>query len=233
MSRLLSTMLCDVRLQFRNGFYYAATIVALFWTLVLSRLAADRLTVWMPVFILSNLLIDTFYFMAGMVLLEKGEGTLLAQGVTPLRNYEYIVSKVATLAGLAVLESFVIVYFGYGPPLAPVMLLLGVLAAAVIFALAGFLVVIRYDSINEFLFPSFLISQIFVPPFLTYFGLFESRWMYVHPLQGAVLLSKAGFGPIEAWQSWYAVVSSILWSAVGLRIARRMFTRFVISTGKV
>jgi hypothetical protein len=49
MNRLIATVLCDVRLQIRNGFYYAAAFVAMFWTLVLSRIPPDRLTLWMPV----------------------------------------------------------------------------------------------------------------------------------------------------------------------------------------
>lgn len=33
MKRLTSTIICDVHLQVRNGFYYAAGFVALFWVL--------------------------------------------------------------------------------------------------------------------------------------------------------------------------------------------------------
>ena len=55
MKRLIATMICDVRLQIRNGFYYAAAFVAVFWTFALSRIPPDRLTLWMPVFVLSNL----------------------------------------------------------------------------------------------------------------------------------------------------------------------------------
>jgi fluoroquinolone transport system permease protein len=229
MKRLISTIVCDIRLQVRNGFYYAAAFVAVCWMLALSRIPPDRLTLWMPVFILSNLLINTFYFMAGLVLLEKTEGTLMAQSVTPLRSWEYLVSKVLTLALLSVCESFVIVVFGYGVAFGPIVFVLGVVSSAAFFALAGFLVVIRYDSINEFLFPSFLFTLLFVPPFLSYFGLIGTRLIYLHPIQGSLLLTQAAFERIESWQWLYSVLYSILWIGATLFFSRRMFERFVIA----
>jgi fluoroquinolone transport system permease protein len=229
MKRLIATVICDVRLQIRNGFYYAAAFVAIFWTFALSRIPPDRLALWMPVFILSNLLINTFYFMAGLVLLEKAEGTLMAQSVTPLRRWEYLVSKVATLACLSISEGFVIVLFGYGTAFEPMALLLGVISSAVIFALTGFLIVSRYESINEFLFPSFLFTMLFVPPFLSHFGLIGSRLIYLHPIQGSLLLTQAAFERIENWQWLYSLVYSILWIGIVFVLSRRMFERFVIA----
>jgi hypothetical protein len=114
MKRLLSTIRCDIRLQARNGFYHAAAFVAAFWTFALSRIEPDHLVLWMPVFILSNILINTFYFMAGLVLLEKAEGTLIAQSVTPLRPWEYLVSKLVTLKKVPMAEIATLLVFFAG-----------------------------------------------------------------------------------------------------------------------
>jgi fluoroquinolone transport system permease protein len=229
-NRLIPTIGCDLRLQVRNGFYHAAAFVALCWALALSRISPEHLTSWMPVLILSNLIINTFYFMAGLVLLEKAEGTLMAQRVTPLRVWEYLVSKVLTLTFVTVCESFAIVLFGYGATFGAVALLLGVISSAVFLVLVGFLVVIRYDSINEFLFPSFVFSLLLALPFLSYFGLVGSWWIYLHPIQGSLLLTKAAFGRIENWQLWYSLLYSALWSGIVLFLSRRLFERFVIAT---
>jgi fluoroquinolone transport system permease protein len=228
-TRLLSSIFLDIRLQARNGFYYAAAFVAAFWTLALSRIPPDSLILWMPLFILSNILINTFYFMAGLVLLEKAEGTLMAQSVTPLRPWEYLVSKLVTLTFLSLCESFVIVVLGYGAVFEPLPFLLGVLFSAVLFSLAGFLVVVRYDSINEFLFPSFLFTLLFVPPFLSYFGLMGDAWMYLHPLQGPLLLTQAAFKQAGIGQAFYAVSYSMLWIVAAMFFSRRVFERFVIA----
>jgi fluoroquinolone transport system permease protein len=227
MNRLAAAIACDVRLQFRNGFYYAAAFVAVCWIIALYRLPADRLTIFMPVFVLSNLLINTFYFIAGLVFLEKGEGSLMASTVTPLRSWEYLVAKIITLTAMSIAENLAIVALGYKAGFAWPAFLLGVTASAALFALAGFAVAIRYDSINEFLFPSFFITLVFVPPFLQYFGILDTALMYLHPSQAALMLTQAAFFPIETWQWMYAIPASIFWIALGLLYCRGAFARFV------
>lgn len=235
MKRLISTIVRDVRLQVRNGFYYAAGFVALFWVLALTQLPAmshalaDGLGWLMPAFVLSNLLINTFYFVAGLVLLEKEEGSLMAQVVTPLRTWEYLASKVITLTLLSLLENLLIVGVGYGLGFNPLALLLSVVSAAAIFVLTGFVAVSRYDSINEYLFPSLLYTLAFVPPFLDYFGLWKSRLFYLHPVQAPLVLAKAAFQPVPAWQWLYAVLYSGLWIALSFVWSRRAFAQFIIA----
>jgi fluoroquinolone transport system permease protein len=230
MKRLTATIACDIRLQLRNGFYYAAAFVALFWVSALNQVPLENLGWLMPVFILSNLLINTFYFIAGLVLLEKGEGTLMAQVVTPLRTWEYLASKVITLTGLALLENLLIVGLGYGLDFDLLSLLLGMILAAAVFTLTGFVAVSRYDSINEYLFPSFLYTLLFIPPFLPYFGLGESWLFYLHPLQAPLLLTKAAFQPVALWQWLYGVLYSGLWIGLLFGWSRRAFTRFIVAT---
>lgn len=229
MKRLTSTIICDVRLQVRNGFYYAAGFVALFWILALNQVPVKNLDWLMPVFILSNLLIGTFYFIAGLVLLEKGEGTLIAQIVTPLRTWEYLASKVITLTFLALLENLLIVSLGYGLDFNLLPLLVGLISATALFILVGFVAVSRYDSINEYLFPSFLYTLLFIPPFLPYLGLGESWLFYLHPLQAPLLLTKAAFQPIATWQWLYGVLYAGLWIGLFFEWSRQIFTQFVVA----
>ncbi len=232
MTRLSATIERDIRLQFRNGFYHAAGFVALFWILALSRIPVESLRRQMPVFVLSNLLINNFYFIAGLVLLEKGEGTLTAQAVTPLRDWEYLASKVITLTILSLVENLLIVWATYGLGFNPPPLTLGIVFAAAMMSLAGFVAVSRYDSINEYLFPSFLYTLAFVPPFLEYLGLAEGRLFYLHPLQAPLILAGAAFRPIAAWQWVYGLLYSAVWVGVFFTWSRRAFFRFVVSGGE-
>ena len=64
MSRLLATMSWDVRLQVRNGFYYAAGFVALYGILLLLWPSREQLAWILPVGVFGNLMINTFYFFA-------------------------------------------------------------------------------------------------------------------------------------------------------------------------
>ena len=109
MSRLLATMGTDLRLQHRNGFYYAVAFVLILFAILVSQLPAFDWTRWLPPLVFGNLVMVSFFFVGGLVLLEKGEGTLEAQVVTPLRVGEYLGSKIATLALLSLVENLIIV----------------------------------------------------------------------------------------------------------------------------
>lgn len=230
MNRLAATLVCDIRLQVRNGFYYAAGFVALINILILAQLPSEALAYWMPLLILSNLLINTFYFIAGQVLLEKGEGTLHAQVVTPLKNSEYLASKVLSLTLLSLAENLLIVLAGYGMEFNLILLVLGMVGAAAIYTLCGFLAVSKYGSINEYLFPSFLYTLAFLPPFLSYAGL-EEGWLYLHPLRAPLVLVQGAFAGIEAGNLMYGVSYSILWMVVLFILGRRVFVRFSTAEG--
>jgi fluoroquinolone transport system permease protein len=226
MKRLLATLVCDARLQFRNGFYYAAAVVAFFWIIAIKQFPADSVRWLIPVFILSNLLISTFYFIAGLILLEKGEGTLIAQIVTPLRDSEYLLSKVVTLSILAAIENMLIVLIAFGSVFHLLLLLAGILSASAILVLFGFITVSRYDSINEYLFPSFLFTSALLPPFIDFFGLWKGPILYLHPLQASLELLKAATGSLSIWSLLYGIVYSGLWIFLLFRWSRMELAKF-------
>lgn len=229
MSRLLSTLRCDARLQFRNGFYYVSAFVAAVFVLGLRQLPQVDWARWWPPILLENLVINAFYFMAGLVLLEKGEGTLEAQIVTPLRSGEYLASKVLSLGLLSCLESFAIVVLVSGLGFNWPLLAASVLMLIALFALYGFFVVARYDSITEFILPSAAWTMGLSLPLLYYFDVWRSWVMFLHPLQAPLVLMQAAFEPVPGWQILYGVLYSLLWIGVVFHFTRRAFYRFVIA----
>ncbi len=233
MKRLISTIRWDFQLQLRNGFYFAAAVVAVALAAGLSQLSEQNLVLLLPPLIMGNMMMNTFYFIAGIVILEKGEGTMEAQVVTPLRSWEYLASKIITLTALSLIESFVIIIFSFGFSLNWLAMIFGIVLLGPIYTLFGFIAIIRYDSINEYIFPSVLYSIIFSIPMAFYFNLLESQLFYLHPLQAPLLLLKAAFQPIESWQVLYGIFYSLLWIGIVFSISKWVFYRFVIARGGV
>lgn len=231
MYRLLSTIRCDLRLQQRNGFYYATAFVVLVYALGLSQLhaAGARLNLagLLPAVMLNNLTITSFYFVGALVLLEKTEGTLAAQVVSPLRAGEYLAAKVLTLTALALLYNIAVVALVVGSRFSALALIAGVSALAALMVMAGFVAVARYDSVNEYLLPSVPYAAGLMLPLASMFG-WDSPLLYLHPLQGPMLLVRAAFAPIETWQLIYGALASALWLGVGAWLCRRSFQRFVV-----
>lgn len=228
-ARLRATVVWDARLQFRNGFYAAVAFVAVWFMLLLSWPDRDALRWILPAFVFGNLLINTFYFLGGMVLLEKREGTLEAQVVTPLATWEYLASKLITLTALCLLENLAILAVVFGFDFRVLPLVVGMLLASAIYALLGFVVVSRYDSINEYLMPSFLFTLLLSIPLLPYFGYWPGPWHYLHPLLGSLLWMKAAFVPVPAWELVYGAVYSLAWIVPIFFWSRRSFHRFIIA----
>ena len=230
MTRLNAAVRWDFRLQFRNGFYYAAAFVALFIIVILAqfRLSQEVLAIILPVVLLQNVTINAFYFMAGLVLLEKGEGILEGIVVSPMRNGEYLGSKLVTLTLLSIVENSLIVLVLYGLQVNLLVLLASLILMSIFLALIGFIAVIRYNSINSFLFPSFLMLLVLSIPLLDYFGIWQTPLMYLHPTQALLVLLKAIFQPVENWQIIYGLLYSLAWIAVAYQMSKPAFHRFVI-----
>lgn len=233
MRRLLAAARCDVRLQLRNGFHYAAAFVVAAWGFLLYRARALDWGDVLPALLLGNLVVSTFYFLAGLVLLEKGERTLEALVVTPLRSGEYLAAKVGTLTLLATAESLLIAVLlrgaGFGVPA----LVAGCALAAVLFCLAGFLAVVRYDSINQFLLPSVAYTSVLLLPLFPYLGVGDGPWVYLHPVQAPLLVIRAAFRPVGAGELVYGVAYSAVWIALLWAASRRAFHHFVVAgTGR-
>lgn len=228
MKRLLATIKMDLRLQFRNGFYYAAAFVAVIMIVLLNQIPAGSEGLALPMVIMTNALINAFYFMAGLVLLEKGEGSLESLVVTPLRPGEYLASKAITLTILTLAENIVIVALTYGLYAQWLALIAGISLLVPFMVFVGFIAVSRYDSINEFLFPSALYVLALSLPVFSYVGLLPGRWIYLHPVQASLQLLQEAFYPVGTLKVLYGLAYAALWVVVGYYFARRSFHRFVV-----
>ncbi|MDX1688583.1 MAG: ABC transporter permease [Candidatus Promineifilaceae bacterium] len=232
MKRLWSTLRTDVRLQWRHGFYYAVLVVTIIAVLLGRQLTGESLATLMPLVVVNNLIINGFYFVAGLVLLEKGEGTLEAQVVTPLRAGEYLISKTLTLGLLSLLETAVLVLLTYGWPPRPLALVAGVLLGTAFYTLAGFIVVARYDSINEYLLPSVPYAALLALPLLPYAGIGNDllvQLAFLHPLQPVLVFLESALQPVgNIWRPAFALLYGSLWLGLFFWLSLRSFHRFVV-----
>lgn len=233
MKRLLATLRRDVVLQVRYRLYAVSGFVVVVWGVLLSLLpvaARTETAVVVPAFVVFNLIVTTFYFVGALVLLEKDEGMLAAIVTTPLRDAEYLFSKVITLTALGVAESLLVVVLLFGARFRWELLLAGTALLGTLYVLAGFLAVARHDALNEWLLPSVPVVMFLMLPLLAHFGLVDRRWFWLHPAAPGLLLLQAACGPSSAGEIAYGVLGSLAWLAAGFAWARRRFDRFVVRT---
>jgi fluoroquinolone transport system permease protein len=221
-------MRCDLRLQIRNGFYAATLFISVFWALILLQAGALDLRWLLPPMVIGNLLVGTFFFIGALVLLEKGEGSLTAQVVTPLRVGEYLSAKLITLGGLALAETLILVPLLAGWRFDALLLIVGVALAAALYCLFGFIAVARYSSINEYLLPAGAYVGGLWIPLLAYMAQWRPWPLYLHPLSAPLALVEAAFSPTAPWKIVYGLAYSALWIALLSIWSGRAFRRWVI-----
>ncbi|HMP42973.1 MAG TPA: hypothetical protein PKA05_21540 [Roseiflexaceae bacterium] len=216
---------CDIRLQWRNGFYAATAVMPAVMVGLVLQLPVSLPIVLLPVLVAGNLLITTFYFIAGLVLLERSDGSDAALQVSPLRTTEYLAAKVATLGILALAENLLLVRAAFVGEINPGLLIGGILVAAVLYTMVGAVAVARYQSLNEYLLPSMVIVSLLTLPLLPAALGWQHPLLLLHPLQPAMSLLRASIEPVAAWEIGYAVVAGIGWAALAAWGAVRSIRR--------
>jgi fluoroquinolone transport system permease protein len=230
MNRVLSTLQWDVRVQYRQGVYYAAVFVVVVWVVLLTQLPSVGRDWLLPFALFMDLSVFGIYFMAAILFLEKGEGVLAALVVTPMRKGEYLLSKVLSLTLVALLASILVVVLVQGVEVNWVLLLVGTALNSWLLTLAGFIIAVRYNAINEFLLPSMIVLAPSQLPLLDYFGIWQHWLLYLVPTQPAMLLIEAAFKPVPAWEIAYSLIYLVIATAVVTWWAIRSFESFVVRT---
>ena len=228
MSRLAVAMRWDVILQWRQGFVLAGIVVTAFWIGITRFLPDADYTVWIPVFVLGNLTMTSFFFAAGLLSFEKVEGTLSALAVSPLSTRDYLLSKIVTLALLAVVETTVMVVVVVGLAFNAAPLLLGMLGSSLLYTLVGLIMMTRYRSISDFLIPSAGVMILALLPLLDYAGIVESRVFLLWPTQALLVGLRASFEPLSTAEVAYAIFYPLAWTWLLFRRATASIDAYAV-----
>jgi fluoroquinolone transport system permease protein len=228
---LATAVRMDFRLQRRYGFWYATAFVVLLWVGVLQLVPDPLLGPAMPYLLMADLAFMMF-FIAGALFFEKGERTVFALLTTPLRFRHYLTAKLLTMSTLAMVTCVVVVLADYGPAVAPIPFLAGVVLMTLLMLLAGFITAPLFPSISEWILPSTLVLAVLNAPIVGYSGLYPHPAFALVPTDGPLLLLGAAFHQVDlSIGQWvYAVGYPALWIAGLCLLARRVFHRHVVTS---
>jgi fluoroquinolone transport system permease protein len=214
---MLTALRWDVVVQARNGFYWAsAFLVVMISALLLSvpETARANSALLVPAILVINLQITTFFFVAGLLLLERDEGTLTALAVSPLSPSQYLAIRTVSLTGLAAAETMAIVWIGFGTTGVWWLILAGTAALGVIYTGLGAAVAVRYESVNALLLPASVFVTLLLLPLLPHFGLAPRLPFLVHPLDPPLTLLRAAYGGLDRTEIAYGLLGSLAWSVM-------------------
>ena len=219
MTRWLSALRFDVLLQARQGFYAATAVIVVLVGGLLVAIPAELRTnsaLLVPFWVVVNLPITTFFFMCGLMLLERDEGTLMALAVTPISPHAYLGVRVITLVALATVETLIVasLAFEIRHPLfvAGAAGLLGIMLTSL-----GAVVSARYESMNELILPGSVLVTFLLLPLFAHVGLTSHTPFLLHPVEPALTLLRAAYGGATAVEITYGILAGVAWCVVSWR----------------
>ena len=233
MKRLATAMQWDARLQVRYGLYIAGAFALVVWLILLLLIEEAWRPALVPSFLLLNVTVNTFYFVAALILFEKDENVLEGLVVSPLRGWEYMASKVVTLTALSFVENMAITLFAVGLDFNFGWLILGFVFMAFQFTLFGVVAVARYANINSFLLPSGVWMILLSLPPMALLDVVPKELFWVVPTMGPFVLLQEAVLPF-IWSDgevYLAIGLSVFWCVVAMLWALRAFNRHIVRRG--
>lgn len=227
--RLATFIGWDIRLQFRQGFYYAILFVVAIWIFMLALLPTVK-DALLPFALFIDLAAIGFFFVVGLLYLEKGEGTLSALVVSPMHTREYLLARILTMQLMSLVASAAVAIFALGMTFNWLLVGAAVTLFSALFTLLATMIGTRYDNISAFLIPSILITAVLQVPLLDYFNILPHWLHYLFPTQPFLLLMAwaVGLRELATWEVFYAWIYQFVAIAVLFWLAQKALERFAI-----
>lgn len=227
--RLWQALKQDIKFQFRHGFYYAYLVISIIYIIILLNIPWEYRPFIAGLIVFSDPAMLGFFFVGAIVLLERDENILESLFVTPLKISEYFTARVISLGVLAVLTAFLITILTIDSGINYIMLFVGLILTAVLFTLFGFTLVVRVNSVNQYLITSILYSIIIIIPVLSYLNIFDTFLFYLWPTRASLLLIIGSYtGNIKQVEGIYAVITLLIWIKIGYTWAHRWFYKYIV-----
>lgn len=202
MNRLVSAFLADLRYQWRYGFYFIYMFLIVCFVVLIRLLPLPWRQTALVAVLLSDPALLGFFFIGGILQLERGEGLLDAIFLSPLRPWEYLASKAASLGLLSTLAGCAIA-LGSGVQgvnftfLAP-----SLFFGSACFTMIGVSVSVNLRTMNAFLsIDGLWEGLLLIPPLLLMLG---SSFPLLEIFPGSIVLRlvQAGtYGTTAAWEA--------------------------------
>jgi hypothetical protein len=189
----------------------------------LTAMRADRVQLWLPGYLFSEIVPFAVLFIAASVLLEKRQGTLLAFCVTPVTTPTWIWGKVVSFGLVTVMAGLVLVLFTPTDINWP-LLIVTLVASAALYNLIGLLVAMYFTNITSLFLPMAILFLVLGVSFYWHFGLIQSPALWVLPTHPCMVLLNACFDKAVPARTIIAALALIAgWIILARRWCKRSF----------
>lgn len=225
-------VLCgDIRYQFKYGFYFLYMVVSAVYIGILLMLPEGIRQTGAAFIIWSDPAALGFFFIGGIVLLERGEGLHSYFSIMPVTTGEYLWSKVFSLSVISTLTGLFIAFVGLKGEVGYHFLVPSLLVGSVLFTFFGLAVGSIARSVNHYMALSVPVGMLLMgPSILALLGV-------THPIMEvlpATLLLRALYASVGLtvpFHAFIAVAGLFIWLIPSFWLAHRCFSIYLQRSG--
>ena len=162
-ARLIALGLHDIRLQARYGIYAAYAFVVVLYVAILVGVGANMPDWVAAVVIFSDPAALGYFFLGGLMMLEKSERVRAALSVTPMSALAYVASKTVTLTLVALIACLLMGLAKHGGANLPLLLLVVVLTS-VQYVGVGVFVALHFHTVTGYIIGAGALLTPFIAP---------------------------------------------------------------------
>jgi fluoroquinolone transport system permease protein len=228
MKALISLVKLDLKLLVKYNLLSVSIFLSITYILIFRLFDVGNYHPLVSAIVFSDPAMLGFIFIGVMVLYEKGQHTLQALSVCPVKFENYIWSKAISLTILALPVCFGIVFSAHGFYFNYFAFILAVLFSSLLFSLLGFIGVARVQTFNQYI---IIIPLFFAPaiiPLLDLFDLWFHPFFYLIPTQASLLLFKASFEPISFFEWIYSIGYLAIWLIAARYLSIRAYRKHLL-----
>ena len=194
--KLWSLLHGDIRFQYKYGFYF----LYLFFTILYIGLLAAFPEGWREkaaiLMIFSDPTAMGLYFMGAIVLFERSERVLDSIAVSPIRTYEYVLSKLVSIGVISVIVGWAIGFFSFVIDMT-VNLILGIFLCSCLFSALGLAIATKSISLNGFMIATVPVQILINIPAVAWLFGWKPFPLLLHPGVSLMVLCENGeHGPL-------------------------------------
>jgi fluoroquinolone transport system permease protein len=178
--RIWSLLRGDIRFQFKYGFYFLYLVFSILYiSLIFSFPQAWREKA-VVLLIFTDPAAMGLYFMGAIVLFEKSERVLDSVAVSPVKPYEYMLSKLFSIGVISVIVGFAIGFFSNTVGIT-IHFMLGIFLCSCLFSAVGLMKAVKSVSLNDFILSTIPAELIINIPAIAWLFGWRPVWILFHP----------------------------------------------------
>ena len=229
--RALQVLICDIRYQFRYGFYFLYTVIAMVYIAILFFLPPALQKPAAALIILTDPATLGFFFVGAMVLLERDEGLHSYYSVTPATVQEYILAKAISLALISVLSVTVIAAIVFGREIHYPILISGLLFGTPAFTLTGLTVGTAARSVNQYFVYSIPAGILLLAPSLAALTNHYHIISEVFPATQLLRIIQSSLAIPVPIHPFISLCGLLIWSGLAIIASGQIYSRYLHKGG--